>query len=270
MNLKHVFSLLLIGGSLLTPAHAEEPLVNSTISEAPAAVAVLPGVPAPKVAAPLICPPVRGSLFRASLNATPPVLISDNESPHSAITSISLIAVPTQQPRKIQKHDLIQVVISESSSASSTSTADSKKTQDFDIALQQFLELNRFGGNVGLGNVSSPGKLPEVKFKFNNDTKANADAARNDQFSGRIEAEVMDVKPNGTLVVEATKHIRTDKEEQTFRLTGICRAADITADNTVLSTQLADLKLAKDTKGDVHNGTKRGWMNRVFDTLSPF
>lgn len=238
---------------------------------APPPVADVPGAPPPAPGGPLICPPVRGSLFKLAAQSMPVPLVTDPAHPPSAVAAVSLIAVPPAQARKIKKHDLVQVVISENSSASSTGASDSKKTQSFDVALQQFLELGRFsGGNQQIGKVTNPSKLPEIKFNYNNDAKANADSSRKDQFTGRIQAEVMDVKPNGTLVVEATKLIRTDKEQQVFRLTGVCRAEDVSADNSVLSNQLADLKLVKDTKGSVSDGTKRGWLNRAIDKVSPF
>jgi flagellar L-ring protein precursor FlgH len=80
----------------------------------------------------------------------------------------------------------------------------------------------------------------------------------------------VDVKPNGTMVVEAVKQITVDKEVQTFKLTGVCRGEDIGVDNSLLSTQLANLSISKQTSGMVHDGTKRGWLNRLIDQISPF
>ncbi len=80
----------------------------------------------------------------------------------------------------------------------------------------------------------------------------------------------MDVKPNGTMVVEATKQIQVDKETQIFTLSGTCRVEDLAADNTVQSTQLADLRVSKQTKGSVHDGTKQGWLSGFIDKFSPF
>jgi flagellar L-ring protein FlgH len=71
-------------------------------------------------------------------------------------------------------------------------------------------------------------------------------------------------------VVEAVKQITVDKEEQIFTLTGICRVEDISVDNTLLSTQLANLSLSKQTRGEVRDTTKRGWLNKFIDQVSPF
>jgi flagellar L-ring protein FlgH len=81
---------------------------------------------------------------------------------------------------------------------------------------------------------------------------------------------VLDVKPNGTLVLQARKRIKTDEEEQAFILTGVCRAEDITADNSILSTQLYDLELSKSHQGTVRNATRKGWGGKLLDAISPF
>jgi len=78
------------------------------------------------------------------------------------------------------------------------------------------------------------------------------------------------VKPNGTMVIEAVKHIIVDKEEHTIKLSGICRIEDVASDNTVLSTQMADLELSKQSKGEVHDVNKRGWLNGLLDRFTPF
>jgi flagellar L-ring protein precursor FlgH len=57
---------------------------------------------------------------------------------------------------------------------------------------------------------------------------------------------------------------------QHYTLTGVCRAEDIAADNTILSTQMANLTLNRKTKGEVRDGTRRGWLNSIIDNLSPF
>ena len=164
----------------------------------------------------------------------------------------------------------ITIVVQQNSDASTVSVADSKKQQTFDAALQQFLALNAFGNGIQqIGKVASANKLPEISFNYNSDTKANADQQRTDTFA-RMTAEIADVKPNGTLVLEATAHVRMDKEDQIFRLTGVCRAEDVAADNTIVSSQIAQLDLSKDTAGDVKNGTKRGWLNSIIDTIDRF
>jgi flagellar L-ring protein precursor FlgH len=81
---------------------------------------------------------------------------------------------------------------------------------------------------------------------------------------------VVDVKPNGTLVVEAVSRNTVNQEQLTYTLSGVCRVEDIAADNTILSTQLANLNLTMQTKGEVYDGTRRGWLNKFLDKVNPF
>ena len=116
----------------------------------------------------------------------------------------------------------------------------------------------------------SPATTPELKLSGSRNLKGEAQVDRTDVLTARIGAEVVDVKPNGTLVLQAHKFIKTDDEEQTFTLSGICRAEDVTPDNTVLSTQMFDKNLSKTHTGAVRDTTKRGWIPKLLDALNPF
>ena len=98
-------------------------------------------------------------------------------------------------------------------------------------------------------NEHSPSTPIELKTSGQRDFKGTAALERDDTFTGRITAEVIDVKPNGTLILQATEEIKTDEEEQRVTLIGTCRVDDITPDNTVLSNQIYNLSLNKQHKG---------------------
>ncbi len=214
---------------------------------------------------------LHGSLFQQGLmmaNASGRMMSPRGTTP---IGQVSYFAVPVRSPRKLRKHDLITIIIRENSDSASTGQMNSQKQQAFDAAVQQFMQLRFSGGKVPyVTSVTNPSALPEVKVQYNNTRRNNAIDQRTDQFSARITAEIIDIKPNGNLVVEATKHIRVDGETQTFRLSGVCRARDVSVDNTILSTQMANLRLSKKTRGAVRDGTKRGWLNKLLDTVNPF
>ena len=225
-----------------------------------------PDAPEPEKAqpAPVRLHVVRGSLFAAG--EAPPRLPQPGEA--APAPAMSYTSVAPLEPKRYKKHDVITVIVREDSNSSTTAKGESKKQQDFDVALQQWVKASL--SNQTITTSANPSTLPEVKFKYNNNRQNDATQERTDSASARIGATIVDVKPNGTLVIEATKHIVMDREIQDFKLSGTCRVEDVAADNSILSTQLAELTFTKNTTGEVRDGQKRGWLNSLIDKVNPF
>lgn len=201
-----------------------------------------------------------GSLYRASAQmADDPRLIKPSD--------VSYFNVPVPKPKTLNKHDLVTIVVFEDSTASSQGTSDLKRDSEVDGKIIQTpsLNLSNFALGAGIGSVQ-----PELSLSGVRSFKGEGTVDRHDSFTARIQAEVVDVKPNGTLVLQARKRILNDEEQQMFILTGICRVQDITPDNTVLSTQLFDFDVQKKTTGSLRDTTKRGWVPKLLDWISPF
>ena len=206
-----------------------------------------------------------GSMFQAQSSTM--AVSNNNGGGGGGIAAISVFAVPRPQPKMIKAHDLITIIIREESEVSSQGTSDVKRSSDLGAQVDQFTKLNV--ANLALEN-SITGASPAIKLSGTRNNKGEATVDRTDSVITRITAEVVDVKPNGTLVVQARKKIKTDEEEQTLLASGVCRVEDITPDNTVLSTQLFDLEFTKVNKGQVRNGTKSGGLTKLLDFLNPF
>ena len=199
-----------------------------------------------------------GSLLQASL--------PQQTEPLSAKTpGYSLYAVAEPEPKVLKKHDLVNIIVREESQSNSQGTTDLKRNADLDAKVDNWVSIN-----VPDLSVHSTNNPVEIKMQGQRDFKGDATATRTDSVIARIEAEVIDVKPNGTLVLQARKHIKSEEEEQTLILTGTCRVQDVDASNSVLSTDLHDLDLQKITKGAVRDTTKRGLLGRLLDFINPF
>ena len=211
---------------------------------------------------------IRGSLFKAGA-MTPVPLGSDGAPIGSAPVSFTSVSAP--RPKKFKKNDLVTIVVQEDSAYTSNAQSQSQKQQDFDLALQSWFQLHTSGNGLPkVAGVGSSGTLPEAKFKYDNNRQNQATQDRTDSLSLRIAATVVDVKPNGTMVLEAGKDIVVDREVQHYHMSGVCRAEDITPDNTLLSSQLANLSMNKQTSGEVKDGVKSGWLNTIIDKVNPF
>ena len=86
----------------------------------------------------------------------------------------------------------------------------------------------------------------------------------------RIAATVVDVLPNGNIILEARKSIRSNKDIWEYSLTGTLRPQDIQQDNTALSENIANLAIVKKSRGKVNDSTQRPWGILLYDALSPF
>ena len=200
-----------------------------------------------------------GSLLRASISA-------GNNPSQAPLNSVSFFAVPEPQPQTINKHDLITILIREESEYSSEGTTDLKKEAAYEAAIEEWIKFN--GWNLSGGGVTPP--VPRIAMTGAGRMKGEATVDREDTLIMRVTAEVVDVKPNGTIVLQARQRIQTDEEVQTFILSGVCRVDDVSPDNTILSTQLFDKSLSKTHTGAVRDTTKRGWLVKLLDVLSPF
>jgi flagellar L-ring protein precursor FlgH len=83
-------------------------------------------------------------------------------------------------------------------------------------------------------------------------------------------AVVREVLPNGNLVVQGSRAVVVNNEEQYMTLTGIVRPQDIGRDNVVLSTQVADARITFGGVGLVADKQRSGWGTWIFDWVWPF
>jgi flagellar L-ring protein precursor FlgH len=206
------------------------------------------------------------SLFQrsAEIPTTP-----DGKPDHqAALRETSLTYSEAPPPRQIQINDLVTIIIDETSKQQSDQSLDTKKDYDWQAALNKFPSLKKLiDGELGTGD-STP--VVELDVESKNKFKGEGTFERTDKFSARIQAKVIDVKPNGVLVVEARKAVQTGEEKQTIILSGNCRREDVTLNNTVLSTQLAELSIVSEQEGQVKDSATKGWIPRVLETLFNF
>jgi flagellar L-ring protein precursor FlgH len=130
--------------------------------------------------------------------------------------------------------------------------------------------------NGGIG-ITPPTTGPLSLFDAS-DTKVGANAtfdgkgaaAQSNQLSGEISVTVQAVYPNGTMLVRGHKLLTLNRGDENVEFSGLVRPADISPDNRVLSTRVADARIAYAGKGDVARASKPGWLSRFFSVISPF
>lgn len=203
-----------------------------------------------------------GNATRATLKTEPAQLRTN-----ALLLRSSPFAVAPPEPEVVKVNDQVTIIIRESKTATTNAKLESKKDWQLDSALTKWLSWSNQHGIV-------PAKFeegqPAAALTWQNDYKGDGTYDRKDELTTRIQAKVIDVKPNGVLVLEARKTIDIDEDGYTITLVGECRAKDLTPQNSVLSTQIADLTVDVKHKGAVRDATRRGWFMRGLDFLRLF
>jgi flagellar L-ring protein precursor FlgH len=216
-------------------------------------------------------PPTAADAFRQNgsslLRAT---MATQADQARAQLNQVSFFAVAEPEPRVLKKHDLVTIIVREESSFESDASSELRKEAALEARIDEFIQLDTLLREFQLkgGGVTDP--VPSIAMSGSRDFKGEGNVDRFDRLTLRVTAEVVDVKPNGTLVLQARQRIATDEEVQELVLSGVCRAEDVTADNTVLSTQMFDKEVRKNHKGTVRNATRRGWLSKLLDAVSPF
>ncbi len=185
--------------------------------------------------------------------------------PNPVLLAASPFAVEAPAPRTIEVNSLITIIIHESRTSLNDAKMKSEKDWEMQAALSKWFRLDQDDHLVAQNLEDKPG----VDWTFENSYEGKGKYDRKDELSTRLTARVIDVKPNGNLVLEARKRIKTGDEILLATLTGECRSDDVTAANTVLSTQVADLQIEMPDVGAVRDATTRGWLMKAFDFLKP-
>ncbi len=173
---------------------------------------------------------------------------------------------PEARPRELQLHDIITVLVDFRSNFLSEADAESRKTSTLQAVLADWLQIE--GGSLKPA-VQADGD-PKVTGTLNSQSRVQANVELNDSLTFRIAAEIVDIRPNGNLVIEGHLTIRNNEERWRISLTGEVRREAIQADRTVSSDAVLGLDIDKNELGQVRDGYARGWLGRFYDRFKPF
>jgi flagellar L-ring protein FlgH len=128
--------------------------------------------------------------------------------------------------------------------------------------------------NVGIGPIE---KLPlrgldglAVEAGADSGFTGKGAAAANNVFNGTITVTVIDVYPKGNLLVSGEKMVAINQGNEFIRFSGVVNANNVTAANTVQSTQVADARIEYRGSGFIDESNTMGWLQRFFVAIMPF
>jgi flagellar L-ring protein precursor FlgH len=158
------------------------------------------------------------------------------------------------------KGDILTIVIAESAVAQSSQSKTSSRDSTLADAVSQFFY-------PGLG--THKGELPALSAGGKSSYSGGGDISNSQSLSARAAVLVTDVLPNGNLVIEGVRVVRFSGETQYVVLHGLVRPDDITRDNAIISTNIADARVEFYSEGALTDAQKRGWLVKIYEKLRP-
>jgi flagellar L-ring protein FlgH len=172
--------------------------------------------------------------------------------------------VPEQRP--VGLNDQVVVWVDASSVVISEGQMDRKKNGYGSLTLKDWILLK------GLSVIPDPQSLgdPKIRGEVDNKLTSKADLETRDSMKFKMACKVVDIRPNGILVIEGVTRIANNEETWEYSLTGEIRADDVRPDNVVLSQSIAHMRIDKRESGHVRDGYRRGWALKWLDKYQPF
>ncbi|MEO8542369.1 MAG: flagellar basal body L-ring protein FlgH [Betaproteobacteria bacterium] len=155
--------------------------------------------------------------------------------------------------------DVVTILITEKVTASQKSTSTANRTSSMNAGLTAF----------PFANATTLGKL-SLNSSTNNDFSGAGATESANQFSGTITTTVVDVLPNGHLVVTGEKQIGVNQNVDVLRFSGTVDPLAIQAGGLVSSTQVANVRIESRGRGAQNEAQTVGWIARFFMALLPF
>lgn len=143
--------------------------------------------------------------------------------------------------------DLLTVIVIEASNAQSS--ADLASGKEIETTLGASYNRNRY----------------EASMELSGKGKATAKTGRNGKIKAALTVRIKEIQSGGSYLIEGHQLIQINGEQQTILLKGVVRPEDITAQNTILSTRLADAQISYTGNGSVANAQRH---NAIYQVLS--
>jgi flagellar L-ring protein precursor FlgH len=152
--------------------------------------------------------------------------------------------------------DLLTIQLVENTSASKSAKTTAKKSQETEMEPPLILGQTPTLNGAPLGTSLSATR----------DFSGEGDSSQSNRLFGYLTVTVVDRLPNGNLVVAGEKQLALNQGEETVRITGIVRPADVSTNNIVPSYKVADAQITYGGRGFIAESNRMGWLARFFNS----
>ncbi len=100
--------------------------------------------------------------------------------------------------------------------------------------------------------------------------KGDGTAAQTSSLGGTVAVTIAEVRPNGTALVKGEKRMLLSQGQEWIQFAGIVRLADVSGDNTIVSSRVADARIEYAGNGSIQRASREGWLSKFFNMITPF
>lgn len=161
--------------------------------------------------------------------------------------------------------DILTIIVQESNTATKDNSTKTSKSAGTDASIATFLY-----SPLGSSFLTHNGQMPALKYSAKNDFDGGGTINNSELITARVAVQVVDVLPNGNLLVEGKRETAFAGERQEIILRGTVRQEDISPNNTVFSFNVADASVKFLSRGSVSDAQRKGWFTRVWEFVTPF
>lgn len=214
--------------------------------------------------------PLAAVLLAGCVTTTPPTAVHQ---PMTVRPELRMAAVPangsiynaaTARPlfedrRARLVGDTLTINIAEKTAAAKKSDTKADRSHESELSIPTIagLPLKSFQGATLAGSSSTA-------------FEGSGENTSSNNFTGTLTVTVIEVYPNGNLLVSGEKQIGLKEGEEFIRFSGVVNPTTITASNTVQSTQVADARIEYKANGFIDSAQVMGWLGRFFLSFTPF
>jgi flagellar L-ring protein precursor FlgH len=161
--------------------------------------------------------------------------------------------------RDVRAHnvnDIVSIVVVENSTATNSANTATQKKGDVSATVPGFLGIKTPTNPLGINSAL--------------DFSGQGSTSRTGQLNASLTARVVQLLPNGDMVIEGTKQVTINKEHQHLTVRGTIRQYDISPSNVILSTAIGNMEVDFDGKGIISDANKPALLSKIFKYILPF
>ncbi len=164
--------------------------------------------------------------------------------------------------------DVVTVLVRENIDARTRAELDTEKKSELSGEAPE-AENGSLTGDDALIDLPV-GLLPNWGIDVENKHESDGSTRRRNEVTFTVACTVKKVHTNGNIEIEGEKRVTVNRDDSFIKLSGTARTIDVSAQNTVDSSLLANAQIELKGQGPLWNSQRRGWFNRMFDWFSPF